>query len=578
MGAWRLSLAAKILKERAYAAWQPLGFNRRTKEESASGINFFTMKKYFFSALCAAGLLALGSCNPEWMRATRQVQDPQQEPEIQQGEASQTVTLAAGQHYARSRTHRFLWGDQYREAWTTPVELPVFNLQAGGYTILKQGGGRQSHNLRVKDDQDNQYVLRSIDKDPAANLPRFLRTTGLGAMVKDQNSSAHPYAALTLPPMAEAIGVYHTNPRLYYIPYDDALGEYRDAFAGMMVIMEHRPDNDQTEFDYLGNAENVRKTGNMLEDRLKKNTVTIDRYHYLRSRLFDMLLGDWSRHEDNWRWAVYEEEDAPTRYQAVPRDRDHVYYRLGGAIPRSLRAAGVKKHFRSFKPRFDNIVELNRSGRPLDELLLAELSREEWQAVADSVKRELTDAAIAQGVRQLPAEVYALNGAWIENSLKARRDALPEEVMKYYASLARKPLVYGTDKHEKFVVRARGEDLEIEMWQASSKGKEKELLFSRLFRASETREITLLGLAGNDRFVFEGEGRSPIRVVIHGGADADHYQQKTKGKAPAPIRIYDTPAGNEFKTGKGVKVTKQKKPELKNFDANGRLLEFYIWD
>ncbi|EMR04236.1 hypothetical protein [Cesiribacter andamanensis] len=188
------------------------------------------------------------------------------------------------------------------------------------------------------------------------------------------------------------------------------------------------------------------------------------------------------------------------------------------------------------------------------------------------------DAAIEQGVRQLPPEVYALNGAWIEHSLKARRDALPAEVMNYYEALARKPVIYGTDKHEKFVVRARGVDLEIEMWQTSSKGKEKELLFSRLFLASETREINLLGLAGSDSFVFEGSGRSPIRLLVHGGADEDRYELKKGDKAPAPIRIYDTPAGNTFKTGRGIKVKKKKTPALKNFDANGRLLEFYIWD
>lgn len=536
------------------------------------------MRNFFVVVGSTLGLLLLGSCNPEWVRATRQLEDPQQGPVVQAGEVSQTVTLAAGKHYARSRAHRFLWGDQFRDEWATPVEMPVFNLQAGGYTIIKQGGGRQTRNLRVKDEKEHEYVLRSVDKDPAANLPAFLRSVGLGAMVKDQNSSAHPYAALTLPPMAEAIGVFHTNPKLYYIPYDNALGDYRETFAGMMVIMEHRPDKDQSEFDYLGNAKNIRNTGNMLKDRLKDNTISVDRYHYLRSRLFDMLLGDWSRHEDNWRWAAYEQEDAGTHYKAVPRDRDHVYYRLGGAIPRMLRATGLKKHFRTFKPDFDNIVALNRSGRPLDELLLAEFSREEWQAVADSVKRELTDASIEQGVQQLPAEVYALNGAWIEASLKSRRDALPTEVMQYYDALAKKPVVYGTDKHEKFVVRAQGQDLHIEMWRANSKGKARELLFSRLFRASETREITLLGLAGKDVFEFEGEERSPIRLLIHGGADADSYEQTAAGNAPAAIRLYDTPEGNTFKTGKGIRIKKQSEPALKHFDANGRLLEFYIWD
>ncbi|EMR04237.1 hypothetical protein [Cesiribacter andamanensis] len=164
------------------------------------------MKYIFLPTLCLIGSLVLGSGQPSWVGATRQVENPRQGPEVQDGETGQTVTLAAGTHYARSRAHRFLWGDKYRDEWATPVELPVFNLQAGGYTILKKGGGRQTHNLRVADEAGNEYVLRSIDKDPAANLPRALRPIGLGAMVKDQNSSAHPYAALTLPPHGRGAG------------------------------------------------------------------------------------------------------------------------------------------------------------------------------------------------------------------------------------------------------------------------------------------------------------------------------------------------------------------------------------
>lgn len=521
-------------------------------------------------------MLALAGCNREWVRTVRQVSSPEQEPQIQDGELGQTVQLAAGKHYDRSRFHRFWWGANYRDEWTTPVEVPIFNPQAEGYTLVKQGGGRQTINMRLADEDGNEYVLRSIDKDPAVNLSPFFQKVLVGPVVKDQNANAHPYAPLTLPPMAEALGIYHTNPQLRYIPFEADLGKHHETFAGMMAILEHRPAGDQSQFEYLGASEKVVSTKKMLEAMLRQNTSRVDARHYLKNRLFDMLLGDWSRHEDNWRWASYKKGNGRV-YKAIPRDRDHVYYYLDGAIPRFLRFFGVKKHFRSFGPSFDNLVAMNHSAAQLDEMLLASLSREDWQAIADSVKLALNDAAIEAGVGRLPQASYNIRGPWLEECLKSRRDQLPREVMKYYEHLARNPQLYGSDKHEKFVLRADGDKLQVEIWKTKKGGKEQQKLFSRTYLPSETKEITLLGLAGNDRFVFRGESRSPIRVKVYGGADEDSYLQESK-QPPAAITIYDLGKGSTFKLQKGIKVKTLKKPRIEEFDANGRLLHFYIWD
>ncbi|MBW3546160.1 MAG: hypothetical protein KY428_11280, partial [Bacteroidetes bacterium] len=311
-------------------------------------------------------LFALTACNREWVRRIKQVENPQQELVVQEGELGRNVQLAAGDYYQRSRFYQFWWGARYRGEWAAPVELPLFIPAAEGYKMLKLGGGRQTINLRLADQDGNEYVLRSIDKDPAANLSPFFQKFIVGGVVKDQNSNAHPYGPLTLPPMAEALGLYHTNPSLRYVPHDTALGTYNKAFGGVMAILEHRPAGDQTRFPYLGGSEKVVSTGKMLKDMLSQNNSQVDQHHYLRSRLFDMLLGDWSRHEDNWRWATYA-QDKGTFYKAIPRDRDHVYYHMGGVIPRLLRAFGVKKHFRSFGPQFDDIVALNKSADQLDE-------------------------------------------------------------------------------------------------------------------------------------------------------------------------------------------------------------------
>ena len=48
----------------------------------------------------------------------------------------------------------------------------------------------------------------------------------------------------------------------------------------------------------------------------------MDQY-LLRARLLDMLIGDWDRHDDQWRWVAFEE--GKHDFKAIPRDRDQAF-------------------------------------------------------------------------------------------------------------------------------------------------------------------------------------------------------------------------------------------------------------
>ena len=69
--------------------------------------------------------------------------------------------------------------------------------------------------------------------------------------------------------------------------------------------------------------------------KLKKNHKhTVDSEHVLRSRLFDLLIGDWDRHDDQWRWGVYDDPERPNSklYRAIPRDRDQAFFKNDGFL------------------------------------------------------------------------------------------------------------------------------------------------------------------------------------------------------------------------------------------------------
>jgi hypothetical protein len=50
----------------------------------------------------------------------------------------------------------------------------------------------------------------------------------------------------------------------------------------------------------------------------------VDENEYIKARLFDMLIGDWDRHYDQWRWAEYKKK-AIVIYKPIPRDRDRFF-------------------------------------------------------------------------------------------------------------------------------------------------------------------------------------------------------------------------------------------------------------
>ena len=96
-------------------------------------------------------------------------------------------TVIPGPEYKRGSFHNFFWGKHYRQEWTTPVKVPVIDLDhfAGGLTAIEQGGGRQTRTLRLQDKNGKQYVLRSIDKDYGKALPDIVLGTFIERLAKD---------------------------------------------------------------------------------------------------------------------------------------------------------------------------------------------------------------------------------------------------------------------------------------------------------------------------------------------------------------------------------------------------------
>ncbi|MBA9077594.1 BamA/TamA family outer membrane protein [Rufibacter quisquiliarum] len=437
--------------------------------------------------------------------------------------AGKKAALPASQVYEASGFHQWLMGQNYRPEWKQPVSLPVFDIGTmhGGLKVVQRGGGFQTVSLRLEDSTGRQYVLRSVEKYPDAALPRILRETIAADVVKDQISASHPYGALVAAPLANAVGVYHTNPQYFIIPDDPRFGRYLKGFANTIGLFEERPDEDMSDMASMGNSKNVVGTDKVLENTREDQNDEVDQLSVLRARLLDFFIADWDRHDDQWRWAEFKKEGKGKIYKPVPRDRDQAFFVNQGVIPNIASRRWLLPKVQGFDESLRDIKGFNFNNRYFDRYFLTEPDRAQWLAMADSVRSSLTDEAIEQAVRQLPPEIYQKSGKQLEETLKARRAYLKRDAEDYYEFLAQKVDVVGTDEKDYFEVERQADGATLVSIYKQQPFTPENQIYQRRFISPDTREIRLYGLGGDDVMHVTGKAEDGIRLRLIGGEGQD---------------------------------------------------------
>lgn len=494
-------------------------------------------------------------------------QEPSRSEEAVDFRGQVARTKASGQ-YEGGTFYEKLLGENYRAAWSQKIEVPVFDFgrDKGGLRILKRGEGLQTLSLRLADSSGREYVLRSVEKYPEAAVPEVLRKTFAQSPVQDRLSASHPYAALAVAPLAEAVGLFHTHPRLVYIPDDHRLGEYRSTFAHMLALFEERPALEGAHAPWFGNAENVVSTAKVIENLVGDNDNRVDEKFVLKNRLFDFITGDWDRHDDQWRWAKFKEEDDV--YRPIPRHRDQAFFVNEGLLARLWSRRWALPSFEGFQKEIRWPPGLSFNARHFDRTFLTSLSREEWVETAETLKNGLTDAVIEDALRQWPDEIFDLDGRQVIEKLKSRRDKIVSYALSHYAFLAREVNVTGSDKKEAFVVeRLPGGDVDVRVYKMNRKGEREKMLYERTFRKNETREIRLFGLDGEDVFEISGSAGSSIRIRVIGGTGEDLLLDQSTVSGPGrKTWFYDQPGQGQYRSAGEVRDLRSPDPAVNKYD------------
>ncbi|MDM1379518.1 metallophosphoesterase [Myroides marinus] len=471
--------------------------------------------------------------------------------------------------------YKFLWGQHYRDVYGTPITASVADLTTlkGGLTPTISGGGNQSMSLRMVDKDGKEYVMRGVRK----SVNRFVQTavfkdqyvmnsfenTWAERFIYDFYTTSHPYTPFIIGGLSDRIGLYHTNPELFYVPKQTALGRFNDKYGDELYMIEERPSAGYEDEVSFGNAKEIVSTTDLIAKLRKDEKYEVDQKAFMRARIFDMLIGDWDRHGDQWRWSEFIEGDKVI-YRPVPRDRDQAFAKIDGALLSLIKKLPPLRHMQNYTEEFANPRWINKTAFPLDQYLLKGTSLEDWLTEARDIVAQLDDEALDETFSKLPKEVQGKEVDDIKRIFKARRSKIEEFLPKYYKQLREYVILSGTDKKDLFnIERLSGGDVLLKQYRIKKDNSEV-LVFEKTYKANETKELWLYGLNDEDSFKVAGDEKAKIKVRLIGGKNQDSFLIDN----PSKVIVYDyADKTNEVTAGSSkVRTVLSNKYDINNFN------------
>jgi len=487
--------------------------------------------------------------------------------------STRTAIISAGD-YSAGKVHRWFFGAHYRDLWNTPIKVEILDLDqfAWGLTPLKRGGGFQTKSLRLLGKDGKQYAFRSINKDPSKILPPELRDTLAKSILQDQISLAHPYAPFVVAALANAVGVLQAEPRLVFMPDDPRLGQFQADFANVLGFIEERPTDGPDGERGFADSDKIVDTQELFDELARDQDNDVDSEEFLKARLLDIFVGDWDRHVDQWRWARFK-KDGKRLWRPIPRDRDQAFAKFDGLLPALAEQRFAVMQMENFAKKTPDIISLTFSGRHLDRRFLNDLNDADWGQITEAFLARLTDEVIVNAVKKLPPEIYAKSGEALTKKLLERRSLMPRASDQFYRNLAKYvDLKISNEDEIAEVARQSNGDVEVAIFSRDKKtgARQDKLLYRRLFKKDETKEIRLYLLGGNDRAVVQGE-KGGVTVRVIGGTGTDELVDQSKVKN----YFYDIKESTKFVAGPKTSIKAGEVDSIANLYSNTPVFRDY---
>lgn len=490
------------------------------------------------------------------------------------------ISIYSDEETDKSSVYKMLLGDRYRSVYSKPIKVPVATLDTlyDGLEVVRAGGGHQTKSLRLKTKDGRELNMRALRKSATQYLEKVLfknsyvaddyEQTEIESLILDFYTAAHPYAFMAIPDLSDAAKIFHTNPKIFYIPKHEHLGEFNAEYGGQLYMIEERPEENYTDERNFGYADDIESTYDIIEKVREDEKYKIDENAYIRARLFDMLIGDWDRHQDQWRWAQFNQDNGDKVYKPIPRDRDQVFSNFDGTLLDVVRSiSGSSRQLQVYDETLEDVKWMNSAGVKLDRVLLQQSNKEAWQKQAKFLEENITDEVIEKAFDKVPVEVQDSIIDDIKIKLKGRRGNLQDIAQRYYNYLNELVVLTGTDKDDYFEITRLGKDLTQVKISRLKDGGKSEPFIDRTYDGNVTKELWIYGLNDHDEFEINGKGDNLIFTRIIGGQGNDIYDIKTGRR----VKIYDHKSKeNTVLSNKGaqIKFTDVYNLNVFNFEKN----------
>lgn len=436
---------------------------------------------------------------------------------------------------SKSKLYNFFWGKRYREEYSKLITAKVVTLDTllGGLKPARKGGGTQSRTLRLKAKDGKQYVMRAMKKSASQYIQASMfksqyvqkqfENTASEELVKDVFTGSYPYAPFIVGKLSDAVLINKLNSKLYYIPKHEALGEFNSEFGDELYLFEEHPADGNLELKDKNFTGNIYSTYDVFEKIHTNEDQIIDEKEFIKARLFDMLIGDWDRHQDQWRWLEFKKNDKIV-FKPLPRDRDQPFSIMsdGFVLGAAVKLIPLAKILRKYNEDLEDVKGFNLEPFPLDKAFINHLNEEDWKEQVAYIQKNITDEVIDEAFANIPSELNSQTINQIKFTLKKRKNNLQKIASRYFNLVSKYAVITGTNKKDYFKITALDNNrLEVTI-QRKKKEIISELYFKAIYNAESTKEIWIYGLDDDDTFEVNGENNK-IKIRIIGGQNNDNY-------------------------------------------------------
>jgi hypothetical protein len=471
------------------------------------------------------------------------------------------ATIYTNEEITKGKFYKYLWGKRYRKYYGTAIKAKNVSLDTlfGGLKPIRKGGGHQSKSLRLEDKQGREYVMRALRKNALQYLQAVafktqyiegqFDNTYSEDLLLDVFTGSHPYAPFTVATLAKSIGVLHTKPQLFYVPKQNTLAHFNEEFGDELYMIEERAASGHGNKANFGYSNKVISTNDVLKKIRKNANSIIDQSAYIRARLFDMVLGDWDRHEDQWRWAAFKENNK-TIYRPIPRDRDQVFSIMadGALLNYITKSIPALRLMQSYEEEMANTKWFNLEPYPLDMAIITEAQKNTWDTEVSYIQKNMTSQVIEEALKHFPSEVTDQTIEDIKRKLKGRVRNLQKISNEYFQYMNNFAVIRGTDKDDYFEIERLDKGITQVTGYRIKKGKKDNIFHQKKYSSRATKEIWIYGLDDKDEFKVFGKYSKGSFVRIIGGQNNDVYNILNGNK----VKVYDFKSKkNTFLTHKG---------------------------